>query len=606
MSTKRRLYKPAQAKKTVPKESRRKPLAQGRLIIDQSLGSGNDSSVTSQEFVQNSTLFSDDASQSKSLTQTARRDLSSLLKVDTLIQSETDPRRITPHASVHKSPEVSRPSESLDLSDTGSDVLQSPRDVLVVDASQRSEVGETEVDVHLEYANSPAKVIRHSPRGMEKDPSLLSGDVSQACRITVDAIPRVSIINSPEIHGKSEHSQNDDISDGEPESADQKRLEDIVERDVTEHPTNQVNDTDDPPVKSLFHQITGDRDHDALDSSQSTIHLELPASLTQSKIRGTIVGSNTESKKGGSMRSSHCVTEYNKPQPKIKSAALVTSSFNTKKKASRTVPSRYMQSVKKGPMKATDRSAITKTTSVTVKKTCADTSKSSACKKKRNTSTSSFNTTPEVKYFGGKVSTPAADDSVFMPADGVNVSEIKYDISDQSHQRSRIRNSMMSTNSSGYRQADYSNIGSHCDSVDKQEQVYGLSLENRKLLEANHELDRRIIQAQHLTMLDGMLETQQTGLTPLTPNLVQVKKQYSELATALDTTRHYMPTNNILVPEDDEEALKYLVPALLESEELLGEINTLTRSGQMKVTSFADAIQELKKVVDSELLLIDR
>jgi len=27
---------------------------------------------------------------------------------------------------------------------------------------------------------------------------------------------------------------------------------------------------------------------------------------------------------------------------------------------------------------------------------------------------------------------------------------------------------MMSTNSSGYRQADYSNIGSHCDSVDKQ------------------------------------------------------------------------------------------------------------------------------------------
>ena len=33
--------------------------------------------------------------------------------------------RITPHASVHKSPEVSRPSESLDLSDTGSDVLQS-------------------------------------------------------------------------------------------------------------------------------------------------------------------------------------------------------------------------------------------------------------------------------------------------------------------------------------------------------------------------------------------------------------------------------------------------------------------------------------------------
>ena len=33
-----------------------------------------------------------------------------------------------PLASVHKSPEVSHPSESLDLSDTGSDVVHSVRE----------------------------------------------------------------------------------------------------------------------------------------------------------------------------------------------------------------------------------------------------------------------------------------------------------------------------------------------------------------------------------------------------------------------------------------------------------------------------------------------
>lgn len=41
-----------------------------------------------------------------------------------------------------------------------------------------------------------------------------------------------------------------------------------------------------------------------------------------------------------------------------------------------------------------------------------------------------------------------------------------------------------------------------------QEQLYALSLENQKLMEANEELDRQIIQARHLRTLDSMLETQ--------------------------------------------------------------------------------------------------
>ena len=52
--------------------------------------------------------------------------------------------------------------------------------------------------------------------------------------------------------------------------------------------------------------------------------------------------------------------------------------------------------------------------------------------------------------------------------------------------------------------------------------------------------------------------------------------------------------------------LDLLVPALLESEELLGEISILTRPGQTTVSSFADAIQELEKTVTSELEQVDR
>ena len=71
-----------------------------------------------------------------------------------------------------------------------------------------------------------------------------------------------------------------------------------------------------------------------------------------------------------------------------------------------------------------------KTPSTATKKSSANTSKSSTvCKKKKTTSVSSFAATPEVKYVGGKVSTPAADDSMFLSSEGVNVSEINYDTS---------------------------------------------------------------------------------------------------------------------------------------------------------------------------------
>lgn len=642
MATKRRLYKPAQVKKVVPKENRRKPLAQGRLIINQSLDSSKDDSVASQELIQNSTSLSEDANQSKSLTQTARRNLSSLLKSDALLVSETDPRRITPYASVHKSPEVSHPSESLELSDTGSDVVHSPRDVLVVDASQRTETSQTEVDVHLEYMNSPAKVIRHSPPRTHLELSQLSGDVSQACQVTVDTIPRVNITDDPEFISRSKHDDNNDVANKEPQPSGHKQPEEVVEKDVQEHPLNDIINRD--PVTLLFQEETEDSEqHDPLESSQSTIHLELPASLTQSANKCSTTTSTTQTKKGTRSKGTNGVKEKQKAQPKIKSAALLTSSFTTKKKASRTVPSRYMQSINKGPMKATDRSTMMKTPSTATKKTTANTSKSSiTCKKKKTTPVSSFTGTPDVKYVGAKVSTPATDDSMFLASDGINVSEIKYDTAAP---RCRLVTSMMSANSS-YKQGEYSNCSSHTDSREKQkdpdhvsqklldimyaryiqwvyieskakkafqdqeqqvmEQLYALSLENQKLMEANEELDRQIIQARHLRTLDSMLETQETGLTPITPHLAQVKTQYNELAAALDTTRHFMPMKDMVIPEDDEEAVNLLVPALLESEELLGEISLLAKPEQTKISLFAAAVQELKKTVISELEQVDR
>jgi len=50
-----------------------------------------------------------------------------------------------------------------------------------------------------------------------------------------------------------------------------------------------------------------------------------------------------------------------------------------------------------------------------------------------------------------------------------------------------------------------------------------------------------------------MLHVQSSGVGPTVSKLAPVESQYHELASALDTTRHHMPTKGIYLPSDGKQ-----------------------------------------------------
>jgi len=54
------------------------------------------------------------------------------------------------------------------------------------------------------------------------------------------------------------------------------------------------------------------------------------------------------------------------------------------------------------------------------------------------------------------------------------------------------------------------------------------------------------------------LRVQSNGVGPTVSRLAPVEKQYHELASALDSTRHHMPTKGIYLPKDEKEKEEYL------------------------------------------------
>lgn len=50
-----------------------------------------------------------------------------------------------------------------------------------------------------------------------------------------------------------------------------------------------------------------------------------------------------------------------------------------------------------------------------------------------------------------------------------------------------------------------------------------------------------------------MLHIQSSGVSPAASKLAPVESQYHQLASALDSTRHHMPTKGIYLPSDGKE-----------------------------------------------------
>lgn len=131
-------------------------------------------------------------------------------------------------------------------------------------------------------------------------------------------------------------------------------------------------------------------------------------------------------------------------------------------------------------------------------------------------------------------------------------------------------------------------------------QLFGLHEEVDQLRQKKFEMEQSFAKIKHLNQVNEQIELQRQSLGPVITNLPKLKEEYENLAHALDTTRHQIQTKGVYLPEDEDQYQRQLENALLESEQLLGEISVMIRCATPGATSMADALQTMEKTIDSE------
>lgn len=137
---------------------------------------------------------------------------------------------------------------------------------------------------------------------------------------------------------------------------------------------------------------------------------------------------------------------------------------------------------------------------------------------------------------------------------------------------------------------------------DKQEEkakaeIYGLWGINRKIEKEIEALTSAVNTMKLEMTIDQLLDMQMERSKPLSNKLSKMILKSSRLAEALMDTTHYLPTNYIIQPENEEKVLD----ALDESKRLLSEIHSLTRKYEPNIENLASTSEVLMKTVKTEV-----
>ncbi|XP_052098681.1 uncharacterized protein LOC127733353 [Mytilus californianus] len=132
-------------------------------------------------------------------------------------------------------------------------------------------------------------------------------------------------------------------------------------------------------------------------------------------------------------------------------------------------------------------------------------------------------------------------------------------------------------------------------------QILGIYTEVEKLQKKNHEMDKELMRLKHLNEVDVQIDLQRQSLGPIVSSLPQLTKEYDTLAHALDTTRHQIPTKGVYIPDDEDQFQRDLEHALLESEQLLGELSVMIRKDLPSVTAMANALSTMEKATETQV-----
>ncbi|XP_029415271.1 HAUS augmin-like complex subunit 8 isoform X2 [Nannospalax galili] len=115
------------------------------------------------------------------------------------------------------------------------------------------------------------------------------------------------------------------------------------------------------------------------------------------------------------------------------------------------------------------------------------------------------------------------------------------------------------------------------------------------------QLRRQLLLSQKQQELNVALDTQIEMLSPFEAVAEQFREQYKKLATALDTTRHELPTRAIHLQGSGEELLDALQPALRTTFQLLGELGVDTTDASTQALCLLGELKDAIVKKDLEL-----
>ncbi|XP_022235282.1 HAUS augmin-like complex subunit 8, partial [Limulus polyphemus] len=131
-------------------------------------------------------------------------------------------------------------------------------------------------------------------------------------------------------------------------------------------------------------------------------------------------------------------------------------------------------------------------------------------------------------------------------------------------------------------------------------QICMLSQMNREFSQCAAQLETQLETFKYLKSLKHYLDIQEECLSPVVCALPTLDVQYRCVADAVDTTRHGLPTSNVIFPKNNEEEEK-LLQALEETDTLLAAINVQLESSRGDLCATTSGLRNIYVILEGEI-----
>ncbi|XP_071089820.1 HAUS augmin-like complex subunit 8 [Haliotis cracherodii] len=520
------------------------------------------------------------------------------------------PRKQAPRETESRSPRPSAPQDSLDLTDSEVDFPQLRKDkqVLVLDASRQTlSPHKAEVDVVMGFEKSPVRVVCHSVHSAQRQ---LRDAGSSQWEVEVDQVPHLSMTDD---HPSHHHA----IS---PRVVRETQIEGAQKDPMSASRVVFVEPSEDRVAgQSRVPHYPQPNFDDSHESDCSTRVVEPVTVVSETQL------SDNDAPSVISESDACSLFEY------VSSSKKGSSSFKTsakrtpgKKKGGTVIPSRYMQSAAKASKSLSSERSFAVGKNVSHKSIEAPGSVKK--RKPKSESRSRQVTTPVASTHAvasdKKTSTPTHDVTSMISHDidasaiqaetsVISLADISHIKQDKKHQKQaankkteEVSQDQLDTLYARYLQWVFveakARMAFQSQEKEAMAQLSGLWGNNDKLAAQEAELKMELARLRHQNVLDDQLAVQEAGLETVVGGLDQMEREYNSLADSLDTTRHQIRTTGIYIPPDEDQFLDKLESALLESEQLLGELSVMTRQSTPHVSSFSNALLTGKTTLQAQ------